>query len=308
MSDLNLRKTPIISVVIPVFNDEGILLKCLNALREQTLPKDDFEVIVVDNGSRTNVASFLTNDYPEVRCINENTAGSYHARNAGVQASKGSYIAFTDADCVPSPQWLSEALREFQESADLAYLAGNILVFPRIPDKPNLAERFEMRNAFRQKYYLEAAHYGATANVIVAKFVVSDRVGWFNEAEGRGDDTSWGQAVWRAGLTQRFSESSIVNHPARNSLKELIRKAARDQGRYFFWECQNQPLRKRMSLLLRHTRRDVIVPRWKIRWWIGTGTRRTSEILQVMLVGYIIHYFALLEKFRITFGGQPLPR
>jgi glycosyltransferase involved in cell wall biosynthesis len=308
MSDLSIRNTPIISVVIPVFNDEGILLKCLNALREQTLPKDDFEVIVVDNGSRNDVATFLSKDFPEVRCVIEKTPGSYHARNTGVRESRGAYLAFTDADCIPSPNWLSEALNEFKRNADLAYLAGNILVFPCIADKPNLAERFEMRNAFRQNHYLEAAHYGATANVVVAKSLIDEQVGWFDESRGRGDDTHWGQAVWQAGLNQRFCGASIVYHPARNSVKELVRKIRREHGRAFFWECDGLTRSARLKVLLKHLRRNILVPRYLLKWYLGTAPYTKRQFIETILVGSVLHYAAQIEKIRLTFGGNPLPR
>lgn len=308
MTDQSTTNKPIISVVIPVFNDEFILLKCLNALRDQTLPKEDFEVIVVDNGSRIDVASFLRSDYPEVRCIREETSGSYHARNTGVKEAIGKYIAFTDADCIPRCNWLENALREFENNPEIAYIAGNIEVFPRNPEKPNLAERFEMRNAFRQKHYLYVDHFGATANVIVNKDIVNAQVGWFDEKNGRGDDATWGRAIWTCNLHQHFSTDASIQHPARSSLRMLMSKAMREQGRMFSWEVSQASIAKKIKVLMVHLRKDIVVPRWKCRWWLGSDPYTKKELLSVLFVGCLLHYGGLLEKFRIAFGGIPLPR
>src|SRR2546423_1697909 len=122
---------PIVSVVIPVLNDEDILPLCLAAIEQQTLSRSDFEVIVVDNGSRRDVAQLLAGRFPRFRFLKEAHPGSYLARNAGAGKARGKLVAFTDADCVPDPNWLRNAAALFERHPGLAYLAGRIEVFPR---------------------------------------------------------------------------------------------------------------------------------------------------------------------------------
>jgi hypothetical protein len=165
-----------------------------------------------------------------------------------------------------------------------------------------------MRTAFRQKHYLEVDRFGATANVVVDKLRITDKLGWFDESCNRGDDTSWGREVWRAGLVQRFSESTTVHHPARHSLKDLVRKTTRDHGRVFFWECDGLSRFERFKVLFRHLRRNFLVPRYLLKWWLGTAPYTKWQFVEISLVGSLLHYSAQIEKIRLAFGGNPSPR
>jgi len=100
------------SVVIPVYNGAATLGDCLRALQSQLMSKDCFEVIVVDDGS-----SDATSEVAEsfgVRCVRQPNGGAPSARNAGIRAATGRWIAFTDADCVPSRHWLAKLLKRVE--------------------------------------------------------------------------------------------------------------------------------------------------------------------------------------------------
>jgi len=97
------------TVVVPTYNRAESLEKCLAALAAQDQPRDSFEVVVVDDGSRTPprdmVARFA--ESMQIRLIEQANAGPAAARNAGATAAHGQFLAFTDDDCRPSPGWLS---------------------------------------------------------------------------------------------------------------------------------------------------------------------------------------------------------
>ncbi len=100
-----------ISVVIPARNEEKFILGCLQALQRQTLPPH--EIIVVDNGSSDQTAALaLDMGVKLVRCP---TPGVAVARQAGLEAASGDWVATTDADSRPIAGWL-EALRPHMES------------------------------------------------------------------------------------------------------------------------------------------------------------------------------------------------
>lgn len=99
---------PTVSVVVPVFNGEATLGDCLRSLRAQSLPATSFEVIVADDGS-TDATPQVAERFG-IRVLHGNHAGAPAARNAGWQAARGEWIAFTDADCLPSRNWLSSLL------------------------------------------------------------------------------------------------------------------------------------------------------------------------------------------------------
>lgn len=100
--------TPLISVVIPTYNRQAQLDVCLAALARSSYPLDQFEVIVVDDGSQPPVRIAEGLGALNVRIFRQANGGPALARNQGIQAAQGALIAFTDDDCDPEPDWLSE--------------------------------------------------------------------------------------------------------------------------------------------------------------------------------------------------------
>lgn len=101
-----------VSVIIPTYNTATELIKCVEALQEQNFSKEKYEIIVVDDGSTDSTASILK-DYP-VHYYYQKNRGPASARNKGVEMSKGSIILFTDSDCIPAENWISEMVSSLQ--------------------------------------------------------------------------------------------------------------------------------------------------------------------------------------------------
>jgi GT2 family glycosyltransferase len=100
---------PFFSVIVPTYQRPAAVAHCLDALCAQELPRERFEVVVVDDGSaeppRAVVARFATT--LDVRLIEQRNSGPASARNAGAAAARGDYLAFTDDDCRPDAHWLA---------------------------------------------------------------------------------------------------------------------------------------------------------------------------------------------------------
>lgn len=94
---------PKASVVVCSYNGAATLRGCLEALEKLEYP--DYEIIVVDDGSKDNTQEILA-DFPSVRNIKQVNKGLSVARNVGAAAAKGEIIAYTDSDCMPDPDWL----------------------------------------------------------------------------------------------------------------------------------------------------------------------------------------------------------
>ena len=126
---------PLISVVIPTHDRAGDLSACLSALTRIDYPRDAFEVLVVDDGSpaplNDAVAPFL--EQMHVRLLRTSRGGPGSARNIGVDAALGEFVAFTADDCTPSPDWLQRLAARFTESPDSA-VGGRIV--NALPDNP----------------------------------------------------------------------------------------------------------------------------------------------------------------------------
>lgn len=109
---LNHRREIIkISVVVPVFNSEGIIGRTIEALLGQSLlPR---EIIIVDDGSTDNTAK-IVKKYP-VKYLYQKNAGPAAARNNGWKHAHGDIVAFTDSDCIPDKNWLKNLVEPFKE-------------------------------------------------------------------------------------------------------------------------------------------------------------------------------------------------
>lgn len=106
---------PLFSVIIPTYNRLETLRKCLTALSLQTLPPDEFETIVVDDGSSDGTREAVEGlTFPfRIQVVSQKNAGPGQARNNGVRHASGEFLAFTEDDVIPSPEWLSRAKAHF---------------------------------------------------------------------------------------------------------------------------------------------------------------------------------------------------
>jgi glycosyltransferase involved in cell wall biosynthesis len=105
-----------ISVIIATRNRASLLAMALDGLGAQQFPTEDFEVVVVDNGSTDgtrDVVSARARSSMKVKYIFEPTLGVSVARNVGTRASAGPLVAFLDDDAIPEPDWLPRIMAVF---------------------------------------------------------------------------------------------------------------------------------------------------------------------------------------------------
>ena len=96
-----------ISVIVPVYNVENYLSKCISSILSQTY--NDFEIILVDDGSTDSsgvICDKFSLDYDKIFVIHKNNGGLSSARNEGLIYSKGEYITFVDSDDILHPNAL----------------------------------------------------------------------------------------------------------------------------------------------------------------------------------------------------------
>jgi len=220
---------PEVSVVIPIYNGEQDLPQLLAGVRSQTYPRQQVEYVLVDNGScdRTpellqaaceeahrNGLSLRSLPYPTIQ-------SSYAARNAGIRATRGAIIAFTDADCAPEPNWLTQLISPFSDPT-VGLVVGEILAQP----STTLLERYaDHQGILSQKNTL--AHpfypYGQTANLAIRRLAL-ENVGLFRPYLTTGGDADLCWRLQQGGWQLRFAELAIVRHRHRQTLRELRRQ------------------------------------------------------------------------------------
>jgi len=112
-----------VSIVVPIYNGETVLLTLLESLDNLDYPAECFEVILVDNNSKDRTPELLANT--QFRVVFEAQPGCGTARNAGIRGAKGEFIACTDADCVVDRAWIKDLLAGFN-TANIGAVAGTI--------------------------------------------------------------------------------------------------------------------------------------------------------------------------------------
>lgn len=108
------------SVIVPTYNRTEALTHCLDALARQDYPCHAFEVVVVDDGGDTPLDSIIERfgDAVSLRLIVSTHGGPAKARNVGASCARGRYLAFTDDDCRPAPDWLAKLARVLEQASD----------------------------------------------------------------------------------------------------------------------------------------------------------------------------------------------
>ena len=110
----------LISVVIPTRDRNETLARCLDRLAPcgQSLPHDQYEVIVSDDSAHAAARELIFDRYPWVRWTAGPRRGPAANRNAGSRVARGEWLAFTDDDCLPELGWLESFAAAFNASAD----------------------------------------------------------------------------------------------------------------------------------------------------------------------------------------------
>lgn len=106
-----------VSVIVPVYQVEAYLAKCLDSILAQTFT--DFELILVDDGTRDDCPRIMTRYAAmdaRIRCIHKENGGLSSARNAGLDIARGEYIAFVDSDDTVEPTMLADAVAAAQRT------------------------------------------------------------------------------------------------------------------------------------------------------------------------------------------------
>jgi glycosyltransferase involved in cell wall biosynthesis len=195
---------PVVSVIVPALNAAATIDETLAGLAEQDLDAP-FEVIVVDNGSDDGTAGVVAERLPSARVLTKERDRAGTARNLGAGEAEAPVLAFTDADCRPTPGWLRAGLRGM-ESADL--VQGAVAADPG-----------SSRGPFDRTVWVSDDHgLYETASLFVGRAAFESVGGfedWASETDLRvpfGEDTWLGWRLRRAGARVAFSPDALVHH------------------------------------------------------------------------------------------------
>ena len=214
----------LVSVIACTHNRSKKLLDTLNAIEKQTLSKDKYELIVVNDGSTDDTAevlgNFKNNTKLNMKVIYQKDSGPAASRNTGLKHATGEIIAFTDDDCIPEKDWLKNALKYFKDE-QIVGIQGKIY--------SDIQKKSFFDGA---PVTLEEKNYvgGKTANMFYRKKIVLE-VGGFDERfvmpfgpkKGFREDTD---LAWRVETKGKiiFAPDVKVYHPPRPlTIKDVIK-------------------------------------------------------------------------------------
>jgi GT2 family glycosyltransferase len=205
------------SVVIPARNAAAALPALLRSLRAQTVGREDFEVVVVDNASADDTAAVAAR--AGARVVSVPRPNRSRARNAGAAAALADRIAFVDAECEADPGWLAALLRCL-DNAPL--VAGPVCL--RLPASPSVLERFDALWRFNRREHVEREGWAASANLGITREAFA-AVGGFDPSYRQiGEDVDLCLRSGAAGYRIAFCPDAWISHPAEASWRAMLRR------------------------------------------------------------------------------------
>ena len=219
-----LSSYPKVSVVVASYNGERTLDICLKSLQHLNYP--DYEVILVDDGSKDN-SETIARRYPEVRYIRHQlNQGLSAARNTGIYAATGEIVAFTDSDCRPDEDWLYYLIGDLLNSQfagigghnllppEDSWVAAAVMVSPGGPAHVMLTDRL--------------AEHIPGCNMAFYKWALEEISGFDPLFRKAGDDVDVCWRLQQNGLQIGFSSSGFVWHYRRSTTRDYLKQ----QGGY----------------------------------------------------------------------------
>jgi len=216
-----------VSVIIPAYNASATIGRALEALSKQNCFQP-YEVIVVDDGSLDNTGTIVCS-FPSVKYVRQDNAGPAAARNQGARLARGEFLAFTDSDCVPHEDWISQLMAGFSH-AQVGVVAGSYGI---ANPESCLARCINAEIVWRHNRLMpDYPNSFGSYNFCVRKNVF-EAVGGFDTAyrSASGEDNDLSYKTIASGWRIYFERKALVDHyhPV------LVGKYLNEQFRHGFW-------------------------------------------------------------------------
>ncbi|MFH1663863.1 MAG: glycosyltransferase [archaeon] len=219
---------PEISVVICERNSEKFIEECIESVMQQ---KTEFELIVVDDFSADKTKEKIRK-LQEKYSINlielKQHQGISRARNTGIKASKGKFIAFIDSDCVAGKNWLQELKKSFDE--ETVSVGGPNIVPENAGKKEKIFdELLSLLSGFGSDYVkntekITEASHNPSCNSMYLKKILQEMNG-FNEKLSSNEDPEIDFRIKKAGKKIMFTPKAVVFHHRKDSFKKIFSQA-----------------------------------------------------------------------------------
>jgi len=252
---------PLVSVILPVLNQEKYLEHVLTSLLSQDSVTEEVEIVVVDNGSNDGSIE-IAKSFTSITVLEESDPGSYAARNHGIMNSSGELAVFLDPDCVPSPGWLAAAITSF-DNPDVEVALG-----PRLPNSTGVINLLQSYENAKIQWILEQkllANVYAYTNNMAARRSLFSRLGLFRHW-ARGADTFFAQMVVHNYGAQSitYAPEMCVTHLELQQVSDYFRKrlvyGASNDAISRRSDFRSLSIQARISILISMLRSNLVDP------------------------------------------------
>jgi len=202
------------SLIIPAYNAGKTIVSCLESALSQSLPKEYYEIIVVDDGSNDNTLDIVKN-YP-VRLIAQSNKGPAAARNRGASEASGDILVFTDSDCELDSNFLKNIILPFELENQIAGVQGSYETKQKefISQFAQVEIETRYRKMVKNKYIDFIGTYAAAY-----KKDVFQKIGGFDEGFplASGEDIDLSYRLYQEDFRMVFVPEAFVyhRHPAK---------------------------------------------------------------------------------------------
>ena len=224
-------RPPTVTVVVVNYDGRDYLPPCLDSLRRQSLPADQIEVVLVDNGSTDGSQELVRRDHPEVRLVaNESNTGFAPAVNQGAQLAGGRYLALLNNDAVADPEWLATAVAYLEQHPQVACVASLVLTEEGQTVDFAGGELSFYGHGFARKFATAAAELSQTAAptlfasggaMVTRTDVFLDTGGFDADYFAYFEDVDYGWRLWLLGHEVHLLPASKAIHLRHGTIKRF---------------------------------------------------------------------------------------
>ena len=298
--DENKREsTPIVSVIVPMRNEEAYIAKCLRSIIEQDYPKDSMEILVVDglsdDRSREIVEEFRQ-EYPFIRLLDNPQRIVPTAMNIGIKEAGGEVIIRVDGHCRLAPDYISQCVRYLEETG-VACVGGAIESIGQTPIARAISlamsSPFGVGDAYfrysKKERYVDTLAFGAYRREVF------DTIGLFDEKLVRNQDYDLNYRLRKAGGKILLTPAIKSHYYTRSSLRNLWSQ----YFHYGFWKVQ---------MLRKHSRsvrvRQLVPPLFVLALLLSGALSVISSLAAWVFALVVASYLSLSLAFSLSIAAR----
>jgi glycosyltransferase involved in cell wall biosynthesis len=304
-------KNPAASVIIPTFNRCESLNLILKDLVNQDIQKDEFEILVIDNGStdktREVVEAACMQDGLKVEYVSEPVRGLHYARHSGARKAQGQILVYIDDDMRVGPDWLSAYVQEFRRRSFMIAAGGPIKPNWERPPDAWLQELIQDASFFPaygllnrgRKFLISPDGYFFGGNLAISRRILFD-VGGFNpdqfEQVMLGDgESGLHRKLWKRGLHIGYIPQAESLHwiPASKMTLEYLLKWSKNWGAQNAYAEYSSKQLETSSMIFDLIKKWV----WYLPRWIFVQLHHRKK-LDSISIHRQMHLFSMKEQNR----------